>query len=48
MANPEHVEMVKRGAEAIGEWRRSIPSVILAPLSTDLRGAHFILGASER
>jgi pentapeptide repeat protein len=34
MANPEHVEVVKQGAEAIGQWREKNPGVTL-----DLRGA---------
>ena len=34
MANPEHVEIVKQGADAIAEWRDSNPEVRL-----DLRGA---------
>jgi hypothetical protein len=36
MANPEHVEIVKQGAEAIREWREKNPGVKL-----DLRGADF-------
>jgi hypothetical protein len=35
MANPEHVEVVKRGAEAIRTWREEHPEVTL-----DLREAH--------
>lgn len=29
MANPEHVEVVKLGAEAIRKWREEIPDVRL-------------------
>ena len=36
MANPEHVEVVRRGAEAIAEWRRRDPRI-----SLDLRQANF-------
>jgi Pentapeptide repeats (8 copies) len=44
MANPEHVEVVKQGAEAIRKWREENPNVRLdlrgASLEgTDLRGA---------
>lgn len=35
MANPEHVEIVKRGWAAIGRWRERNPGTIL-----DLRGAY--------
>ena len=36
MADPEHVEVVKRGAAAIAEWRQENPGVIL-----DLGKANF-------
>jgi len=38
MANPEHVEVVRRGAEAIAEWRRANPGVALDLSGSDLRG----------
>jgi uncharacterized protein YjbI with pentapeptide repeats len=34
MADPEHVELVKQGAEAIRKWREENPDTVL-----DLRGA---------
>jgi hypothetical protein len=34
MANPEHVELVRQGAEAIAKWREENPDTKL-----DLRGA---------
>ena len=36
MADPEHVEVVMRGAAAIAEWRQENPGVVL-----DLSGANF-------
>ena len=36
MADPEHVEVVMRGAAAITEWRQENPGVVL-----DLSGANF-------
>lgn len=39
MANPEHVAVVRRGAEAIAEWRRSNPGVELDLVRADLAGA---------
>jgi hypothetical protein len=40
MANPEHVEIVKRGAEAIQEWRERNPGVRLDLSGADLSGAN--------
>ena len=37
MANPEHVEIVKAGADAIADWRKKNPEVTL-----DLEGAHIM------
>jgi uncharacterized protein YjbI with pentapeptide repeats len=37
MANPEHVEVVKQGAEAIGQWREKNPGVTLDLREADLR-----------
>jgi hypothetical protein len=39
MANPEHVELVKQGAEAIRRWREENPDVSLDLGGADLRGA---------
>ena len=39
MANPEHVEIVKQGAEAIVEWRDKPPVERLALSGADLSGA---------
>ena len=36
MADPEHVEVVKRGAAAIADWRQENPGLVL-----DLSGANF-------
>lgn len=46
MANPEHVEVVRQGADAIAEWRRSNPKTQLDLTRADfenlnLSGAHF-------
>jgi hypothetical protein len=38
MANPEHVELVKQGAEAIRRWREENPGVRLDLSGADLRG----------
>jgi len=38
-ANPKHVKIVKKGAEAIAEWRRSNPRVRLNLHEADLRKA---------
>ena len=38
MANPEHVEIVKQGAEAINEWRKSRPDERLDLRDADLSG----------
>jgi len=50
MANPEHVEVVRKGAEAIAEWRRSNPGVRLDLSGADLRRAYLpeadLIGAS--
>jgi len=40
MASPEHVEIVKRGAEAIREWREENPEVPLDLSEADLRKAN--------
>src|SRR3972149_2681686 len=40
MANPEHVEIVRQGAQAIREWRQHNPG-----LSPDLRPANFFEAA---
>lgn len=42
MAKPEHVEIVKQGAEAIREWREKNPGVSLDLGSADLRDANLI------
>lgn len=39
MANPEHVEVVRKGAEAIAEWRRSNPGAQLDVAGATLIGA---------
>ena len=39
MADPEHVEVVRKGAEAIAEWRRSNPGLQLDLSGADLSGA---------
>jgi hypothetical protein len=39
MADPAHVELVKRGAEAIRQWREEHPKVQLELHRADLRGA---------
>ena len=39
MADPEHVEVVKRGAAAIAEWLREDPEEVLDLSGADLRGA---------
>ncbi len=38
MANPEHVEVVKQGAEAIRKWREANPDVRLDLSEADFRG----------
>ena len=38
MADPEHVEVVKRGAAAIAEWLREDPEEVLDLSGADLRG----------
>ena len=40
MANPNHVEIVKQGAEAIAEWRKANPGERLDLRAADLRGAY--------
>ncbi len=40
MANPEHVEIVKRGAPAIARWQRQHPRERLDLSAADLSGAH--------
>jgi len=40
MANPEHVRIVKQGAEAIAEWRKRNPRERLDLTGADLRGAN--------
>ena len=37
MANPEHVEVVKRGASALAEWQQENPGVVLDLHEADLR-----------
>jgi hypothetical protein len=39
MANPEHVEVVRKGKDAIDEWRRRNPGVQLDLARADLAGA---------
>jgi hypothetical protein len=39
MANPEHVELVRQGAEAIAKWREENPDTKLAPRRAALREA---------
>jgi hypothetical protein len=39
MANPEHIELVKQGAEAIGKWREEHPGVRLDLQKADLSEA---------
>ena len=39
MANPEHIDLVRNGAEAIRKWRSDNPQVILDLRDADLRGA---------
>lgn len=39
MANPEHVEVVRQGAEAIDRWREANPGVCLDLSGADLRAA---------
>lgn len=41
MANPEHVEIVKQGAEAIRKWREKNPYIGLDLREEDLTGADF-------
>jgi hypothetical protein len=38
MANPEHVELVKQGAEAIRKWREENRATQLELIEADLRG----------
>ena len=40
MANSEHVEVVKQGAEAIEEWRKANPDIQLDLMQADLEGAN--------
>ncbi len=42
MANPEHVEIVKRGADAIQEWREQNPGVPLNLNEAELRKTNLI------
>ena len=42
MANPEHVRIVKAGADAIAEWRKSHPDERLELEGADLRHANLI------
>ena len=42
MADPEHVEVVKRGAAAIAEWRRENQDVVLDLIGADLSKADLI------
>lgn len=42
MANPEHVEIVKQGAEAIREWREENPCVLFELGGADLFGTNLI------
>ena len=39
MANPEHVEIVKKGAEAVHAWRQKYPDVLFDLGGADFRGA---------
>ena len=41
MANPEHVALVKQGAEAIRQWREENPGVRLDLAGADLRKIGF-------
>ena len=43
MANPEHVEVVKRGRQMIAQWRREHPGETLDLRGADLRGADLSL-----
>jgi hypothetical protein len=40
MANAKHVELVRKGAQAIGEWRRANPGVRLDLSGADMSGAN--------
>jgi len=40
MANPEHVEIVRKGAEEIRKWREKNPSVRLNLNEADIRGVN--------
>jgi len=40
MANPEHVAVVRKGKDAIAEWRQANPGVQLDLLRADLKGAN--------
>lgn len=42
MANPDHVELVKKGAEAIGAWREQNPDVQLDVVGSDLGSADLL------
>lgn len=42
MANPEHVEIVRQGVEAIAEWRRTNPTVRLDLSGADLSRAYLL------
>lgn len=40
MANPDHVEVVKQGADAISSWRKKNPTGVLNLSGANLSGAH--------
>ncbi|MCH8087651.1 MAG: pentapeptide repeat-containing protein [Chloroflexi bacterium] len=42
MANPEHVKVVRQGAEAIARWRKNNQRVALDLSQADLSGADLI------
>lgn len=42
MANPEHVEIVKQGADAIKAWRTMNPEIRLDLIGADLKGEHLV------
>ena len=44
MANPEHVALVKKGWEAIAEWRQKHPKERLDLSGADLSGANLTGG----
>ncbi len=39
MANVEHLEILKKGVEALNEWRRSNPTEVPDLVNADLEGA---------